>query len=81
LHIDPRRLVPHSLRGAALCMMLAQDGFTDLDHLTQGRWASNAGLRPYAHTSLAHSDRVTPALYDESSHPIAQVRLHYTATI
>jgi hypothetical protein len=81
LQLDPRRLVPHSLRGAALCMMLARTGFTDLDHLAQGRWASTDGLRPYAHTSLAHADRVTPALYDETTHPIAQVRLHYSAAI
>jgi len=81
LGLDPRRLVPHSLRGAALCMMLARAGFTDLDHITQGRWASTQSLGPYAHTSLSHSDRITPALYDLAAHPLEHVRLNFSATM
>ena len=65
LGLDPSRLVPHSLRSAALAQMLATANFSDLDCQIQGRWSSNTGLRPYARPSLSHSRRITPALYVE----------------
>jgi hypothetical protein len=80
LGLDPTRLVPHSLRGAALSQMIASAAFTDIDLLTQGRWKSSAGIRPYAHTSLAHATRVTPSLYDPLAHPLAETLLTFRAS-
>jgi hypothetical protein len=78
LHLDPLRLVPHSLRSAAISQMLAFDDFSDTDLKAQGRWKSLAGMEPYAHTSLAHSRRITPALYDAAANPIAVTRLTFS---
>lgn len=79
LGLDPSRLVPHSLRGAALSQMIVSTAFSDVDLLVQGRWKSASGFRPYAHSSLAHARRVSPALYDPAAHPLAVTRLTYTA--
>jgi hypothetical protein len=77
LQLDPLRLVPHSLRSAAVSQMLAFDLYSDADLKAQGRWKSTTGLQSYAHTSIAHSRRVTPALYDATAHPIAATRLTF----
>jgi hypothetical protein len=78
LGLDPKRLVPHSLRCAAVSQMLGFDTFSDTDFKAQGRWKSIDSLKPYAHTSLAHSRRITPALYDKEAHPIAMTRLTFS---
>ena len=79
LHLDPRRLVPHALRAAALAQMLASGSFTDIDFIVQGRWSSLAGARPYAHPSLAHARHVSHSLYLESI-PLAWSCLAYSAS-
>ena len=80
LGLDPSRLVPHSLRSAAICQMIAFDGYSEIDLLTQGDWETAVSLRPYAHTSLSHAARVTPALYDPLAHPLAVTQLHFSAS-
>ena len=79
LNLDPSRLVPHALRAAAVAQMLASGGFSDVDFLVQGRWSSLSGLRPYAHSSLLHSRRVSLSLYQEPV-PLSWSRLAYSAS-
>lgn len=78
LKLDPKRLVPHSLRCAALVQMLAFDKFTDVDYMQQGRWKTLQGLRPYAHVSLSHSRKLSSALYDADALPLHMSQLTFS---
>lgn len=76
LHVglDPRRLVPHSPRVAAL-MQLSDHGSEV--HCRQGNWSNPKSLTPYVRGSLKHAYKVSSNLHDTSIVDLDYLRLMF----
>ena len=76
--IDPKRLVPHSLRHGAPTQM-ASCGIPEADIRQQGGWASEKGARTYMLPTLTTADRAAPAIHSDTAVP-TEYLLHATGT-
>ena len=76
--IDPKRLVPHSLRHGAPTQM-ASSGLPEADIRQQGGWASEKGARTYMLPTLTAADRAAPAIHSDSAVP-TEYLLHATGS-
>ena len=75
--IDPKGLVPHSLRHGAPTRM-ASIGIPEADiRLQQGGWASEKGTCTYMLPTLTAADRTAPAIHSDSAVP-TEYLLHAT---
>lgn len=71
--LDPKRLVPHSIRYGAIQGMLANDIGRESRQF-QGGWTSAEGVIHYEQAFLAHGDRVAHAIHDDTSIPVSHIR-------
>jgi hypothetical protein len=72
--LDPRRLVPHSPRVAALMQLSDHDSDT---HCRQGNWSDPRSLTPYVRGSLKHAYKVSANLHDTSTVDVEYLRLMF----
>ena len=76
--IDPKRLVPHSLRHGAPTQMNSA-GLPEAEIRHQGGWASEKGARTYMLPTLATVDRATQAIHSDAVVP-TEYLLHATGS-
>lgn len=69
LHLDPARVLPHSLRFGVICQ-LDSAGYDETTKMRQGDWSTSQGMQVYCHAAITHAKRIAHVVHDATLLPI-----------
>jgi hypothetical protein len=74
VHLDPARLVPHSLRVGSTSQL---DAHSAEERCIHGNWKTVGGMMAYMRPGVGHGNRTAAALHDHTSVPLELARVIY----